>query len=216
MVAGFVHRVHRACSSDGNFLASLSKVKDVLERNQYPLQFYQPIVEATLKKIQSAPGNNVNVESEEESKKMVILNYRGKVTDHFIRKLKAVGVPFNPVLTLQKLKSVLPSLKCKVPDLLKSGVVYQLSCPCCNACYVGRTDRHLITRFSEHKTKSKQPVRKHFKSCGLDKPSTNDIRVLRSTTRNNLNVLAALYIREIKPALNTQDEFQDHELLIKI
>ena len=48
-------------------------------------------------------------------------------------------------------------LQCKGqnPDYLKSHVVYEFSCPACNAGYIVKTDRNLGTRIKEH--------------CGFDK-----------------------------------------------
>ena len=48
--------------------------------------------------------------------------------------------------------------KDRIPDYLKSHVVYEFSCPACNAGYIGKTDRNLGTRIKEH--------------CGLDKNSS--------------------------------------------
>ena len=45
--------------------------------------------------------------------------------------------------------------KDRIPDYLKSHVVYEFSCPACNAGYIGKTDRNLGTWIKEH--------------CGLDK-----------------------------------------------
>ena len=36
VVSGFVHRIHRACSTGQHFHESLEKAKCILERNQYP------------------------------------------------------------------------------------------------------------------------------------------------------------------------------------
>ena len=148
----------------------------------------------------------------------IVLQYRVPVTDQFIRKLKDGGAPIQSVLTLHKIRSYMPSLKCAVPRLLESRVVYKLSCPRCRACYVGRTSRHLLTRFGEHKTKKAQPVLKHFTACGLSKPSIEDIEILACASKGHLQLatLEALFIREINPALNTRDEFRDHELTIKV
>ena len=51
VVAGFVYRIHRACSSWKNFHDSLLKAKCILEKNQYPPDFYEPIIEQALNKI---------------------------------------------------------------------------------------------------------------------------------------------------------------------
>ena len=45
VVSGFVYRIHRACSNWEHFHTSLEKAKRILERNQYPPDFYEPIIE---------------------------------------------------------------------------------------------------------------------------------------------------------------------------
>ncbi|CAF0799558.1 unnamed protein product [Didymodactylos carnosus] len=42
------------------------------------------------------------------------------------------------------------STKDKVPDCLKSGLVYEATCPTCGDNYIGKTCRHLKTRVHEH------------------------------------------------------------------
>ena len=51
VVSGFVHRIYRSCSNWHNFHESLEKAKSVLENNQYPKSFYEPIIKRTLDKI---------------------------------------------------------------------------------------------------------------------------------------------------------------------
>ena len=62
VVSGFVHRIHRACSNWINFHDSLEKAKKVLENNQYPPAFYNPIIEDTITRL-------INSSEEEEKKK---------------------------------------------------------------------------------------------------------------------------------------------------
>ena len=54
VVSGFVYRIHRACSSWSYFHDSLEKAKRVLERNQYPPAFYEPLIKQTLDAILGA------------------------------------------------------------------------------------------------------------------------------------------------------------------
>ena len=165
VVEGFVHRVHRACSSWENFH---EKVKMTLQRNQYPPNFYDPIISNTIEKLSSPKENqkdqikDVTSQKSNIVKQNAFIEYRGSVvTDHFIKKLKNIGTPLQPVITIRKMRTCLPSLKCAVKKNLKSRVFYKIVCPGCNACCVGHTSRHLITRFSEHKYKCNQPVRAH-------------------------------------------------------
>ena len=118
--------------------------------------------------------------------------------------------------TLRKLKTVLPSLKPPIDQMLKSKVVYQITCPGCKASYVGQTCRHLTTRLNEHLTR-KGPVKEHFQKC-FHRVDEQCVNILTTTHKgeSSLLTLEALWIREIKPKINTKDEFRSRELIIKI
>ena len=99
---------------------------------------------------------------------------------------------------------------------MKRRVVYKITCPRCDACYVGQTSRHLKTRFSEHKNNS-GPVKKHFAQCDI--PLTLEcVDILTSTIKSedHLLTLEALYIKELKPSLNTKDEYKQRILKIRL
>ena len=167
-----------------------------MERNQYPPHFYKPIISATIENIVK-PGNekvkNDDANNENSLTKVnLIIQYRGLPTDNFIKQLKRSKAPIQPVVTLQKQKTFLPSLKPNVKEDLRSSAVYKITCPGCHACYVGQNNRHMITSFKEHSNQKNKTVRKHF-----------------------YLTLEALYIREIKPELNTKDDYRSRELAIK-
>ena len=90
-------------------------------------------------------------------------------------------------------------------------------CSRCKTCYVGKTSRHLATRFAEHRTHSDGPVVQHMKECKIGVEEL-DVDVLKCVMKGGfqLSIMEALFIRELKPALNTRDEYRDHELTIKI
>ena len=150
---------------------------------------------------------------------LLFLQYRGKVTEDYVRALDKLNAPCKLILTLRKLKTVLPSLKVPVEKSLQSRVVYKLMCPRCQACYVGQTDRHVLKRFKEHCQPS-QPFGKHIRLCGASPVFTDkkDVNILHTTTRSipYLETLEALWIRETKPIINTKDEFRSRELTIKL
>ena len=56
-----------------------------------------------------------------------------------------------------------------------------------------------------------------MKECKIEVKDL-DVEILKSVMKGGfeLSVLEALFIRELKPALNTRDEYRDHELTIKI
>ena len=146
---------------------------------------------------------------------MMMIQYRGKTSEDFARALHKINAPCRVVMTLRKLKTVLPSLKPSVDKMLKSGVVYQISCSRCNACYVGQTDRHFQTRFKEHL--SRHPMKTHLAECRAEINEQNAV-ILHQTARGEEYrlTLEALYIREIKPTINTKDEYRSRELTIKV
>ena len=224
VVQSFVHRIHRCCSSWEGVTLSLQKAKEILEKNQYPSEFYEPIIGETMNKIQAAQNQQIETATTttpqqpqpECSKHLLLVQYRGAVSDKFIRSLHEAKFPVQPVVTLRKMRTFVSQLKVKVPDEIASRVVYQITCPSCGACYVGQTTRHTRTRFGEHRTKKKEPVRIHFEPCAKRKAEKTDMRILHRTHRSVefLETLEALYIREIGPTLNTKDEYSSRELSI--
>ena len=226
VVQSFVHRIYRCCSSWENVTTSLQRAKKVLEKNQYPAEFYEPIIGETVNKIQTQenqqePEAQVVAGGEQETttalpKHLFKIQYRGSMTDQYVKALFDTNAPVMPVITLRKLRTFVSPLKVKVPDEIASRIVYKITCPRCKSCYVGQTDRHNRTRFGEHKTRTKEPVRKHFDVCVKRKAEFSDVEILHRTSKSVafLETLEALYIREIEPQLNTRDEYRSRELTI--
>ena len=151
---------------------------------------------------------------------MVFIQYRGEISEMFAKKLKDCGAPIKPILTLRKIKTVLPSLKPNVEKLISSNLIYHYQCPKCKFSYVGMTSRHLITRIGEHIQggENKGPIKQHSEICTNENPTSSNFKILKKTQRNMLylSILEALYIREISPELNVKDEFRGRMLRIKI
>ena len=104
VVSGMVHRIYSACSTWRNVHESLKKAKEVLENNQYPSHFYDPIIEKTLNRIR-APEEKENENEDEDTpeKKLVFVQYRGKVTDDFERSLKRIEAPCKVISRIRKM-----------------------------------------------------------------------------------------------------------------
>ena len=146
------------------------------------------------------------------------MQYRGAITDKFVKTLYDAKAPVVAVITLRKIRTFVSPLKAEAPSEIASRVVYKITCPGCQACYVGRTDRHARTRFGEHRTQRSGPVRKHFDVCAKRKTEPTNMEMLHKTTKTIafLEALVVLYIREQKPTLNTRDEWRSRELTILI
>ena len=113
------------------------------------------------------------------------------------------------------------TLKVEVDKALKSRIVYvyKISCPRCASCYVGQTDRHLLVRFKEH-IRPSQPVGKHLRLCdtSIEFENKDSVSILHQTYGSILHLMTqeALWIREIKPSINTKDEYKSRELTIRL
>lgn len=214
-VIGFVHRIYRSCSDWSNFHESIERAKDILFKNQYPPAFTDKYISETISKIVSKEPKKED-DKDTEKPYLLFLQYRRKCTESYASSIKKTGVLVKPFFTLRKLKTVTPSLKEPVVKDLKSGVVYKIKCPRCNACYVGATTRHLQTRVKEHRSRKKQTVYKHLEKCDTVKEDL-EVDILCQTWQGEIHffTLEALWIRQLKSKINVKDEFKSRELVIK-
>ena len=241
-MSGFVHRIYRACSDWNAFHESLERAKKILQKNQYPEAFYEPIISETLTKIiqkdsndesvlnlsdisssaeteSVTQNNNIDLNEaihsiEDKDKFRLFVQYRGKVTDELAQKLHQINAPCRIVMTLRKLKTMMPSLKPPVTSMMRSNVVYQITCPRCKACYVGATTRHLRCRFSEHKSRKGCSVKQHINKCNVSL-CEKDVTILGYNNReDHLFTLEAILQFEIRPKINGKEEFKTKTLSI--
>ena len=116
------------------------------------------------------------------------------------------------------------NMKDPTPLKFKSNIVYRFSCPGCGASYVGKTERNLFMRCSEHATKKDSAIHDHLKECseikflttlltlGIEKPNyrsiyigivnDNTTTIDSSDNWSSLLYKEALYIKRMKPLLN--------------
>ena len=196
----------------------MEKAKRVLECNQYPPNFYDPIIKDSLNTIlgKCQQTEHPSEENTMTKKFPLMIQYRGKCSEEYARALHRCSAPCTIIMTIRKLKTTMASLKPPVEKMIRSGIVYKITCPRCSACYVGQSSRHLQTRFREH-TKNPGPVKTHLSNCNTT-ITEEHIDILASTSRGEgyLLTLEALYIQELEPKINTKDEWRSRTLTIKI
>ena len=97
------------------------------------------------------------------------------------------------------------SVKANKPPIVNTQcVVYLFQCDLCDANYVGYTARHLHQRISEHRYSA---IGKHLETQhGNNRTKTDHLfKVLRKcNSKFDCLVYEMLYIKDIKPSLNTQ------------
>ena len=116
----------------------------------------------------------------------------------------------------KRYKTALPSLKPPMEKMLKSWLVYRLTCPRCSACYVGETSRHFKFCVREHVHRA-GPMKSHLSQCSTTITEEN-VDILKTSSQGEyyLLTLEALHTRELKPQINTKDEYKSRELMIKL
>ena len=196
----------------------MKRARDLLLKNQYPKSFFEPLIQKTIDKINKPVNEEPEVEADEGvERKKVYIEYRGKITEKFASSLRKSKAPCNVVFTTRKLRSCLLPLKPQIEKEMRSFLVYHITCPRCNASYVGQTMRHLLSRFNEHRYSS-SPVGSHFNNCNSTL-TIDDVRILDSSMQSiesELMTLEAIHIKDIMPSLNTRIEYKSKGLIIKL
>ena len=76
VVSGMIHRIIRACSCWETVHKSIIKAKKILQDNQYPPSFYDPIIKNTLHSIfdnKEKPESEDTEKEKEEDHKMLLI-----------------------------------------------------------------------------------------------------------------------------------------------
>ena len=225
VVRSFVHRIYNAYSSWTHIDDGIKEAIDILHENQYPGYFYSPIIKQTIEKIRATKEiKGSSFDEIADGKKLFLIQYRGHDTTRYVNELLKSGAPILPIYTTRKLRTILPSLKPTVEKNFTSNVIYKIKCSGCQSCYVGMTCRHLITRMKEHFYPN-GIMTKHLQVCdGIFMPNGGNMdpftcgEILATTNKSiiYLSILEALFIREIRPDLNTRDEYKGRMLRIRI
>ena len=151
-------------------------------------------------------------QQENTEKQQFVLQYRGNISNEFVKKLNKIH-PVQTIFTTRKLKSCLPSLRSRFDKDLKSHVVYELTCNGCKSIYVGQTCRAITTRVAEQ-SKADSPMGVKATECNSDKTAFQWKILEQCSNQSKLMTLEALYIRTLKPAINTRNEYQTRELTL--
>ena len=158
--------------------------------------------------------NTSNSTNEQEKQnvyyfKLPYIGHYSKITEqklHNLIKRFCTDINIKLIFTSFKIKNLF-SFKDKIPDDLKSLVVYKFNCAGCNSCYIGETTRHLATRIKEHTTTDKNShIYKHLQNPNCKSKYTRSCFTIIDTANTpfSLKLKEALHIRKHKPDLNKQ------------
>lgn len=231
-IRSLVTRANRLCS-DNKLPAELNIIRKFASWNGFPKQVCNSIIHHVLE-------NKVKPKPREEAINLtniwLKLPYHGNECETLLRNLEKklrrsvkAGERIRMKVTFSTNKvSFFTNMKDRTPFLMKSGVVYNFTCPGCNGSYIGKTDRNLHERCLEHATPNRNSaIQDHLKSCpdfefisnqlrhGLGKLTKSEIRdynlnciennvkIIDSASNWNILLLKeALYIKRKRPLLN--------------
>ena len=210
LIKALIDRTFKISSSWLTFHQDLCKVKHTLLKNCFPINLFNKTVKSYLN---SKFSDNQQTKSDSNPRffKLPFVGmyscYAQKRITNVIKRLCKPDVAVRLVFTPLKIASIF-SMKDKVPETLRSFVVYKFDCAGCNACYVGETSRHLSTRIKEHLNSDKlSHIYKHLNTNAACKVQCNEtcFSVLDSAnTKYGLKIKEGLQIKWIKPNLNKQ------------
>ena len=163
-------RTHKICSNDNPFHKQVARIKKEISWNGYLRYIRNKII----KRLENKKNIKSTDTTEQEKVATVFCRkpYAGvqgeKLIKNLVRKLKRhITEPskFRNIYRTKKL-SYYCTTKDKVPEYVKSHIVYEFCCPACNSKYIGKTERNFGTRVQEHSGLDKQsPVYNHLLEC---------------------------------------------------
>ena len=166
LVNCLLNRAWRICSSSELFQTEVSFIKDILAANGYPYTFLNSLIHKFnhRKLIGSAKEDKFGPHPKNA---FLHLPYKGNQSIVLKRQLHRLFAKLAPWLKLNIVFSAsnklsrLCNLKCSLPLLKQSRVIYKVNCSECDEFYIGKTIRRLNTRLKEHMKDENSSLYRH-------------------------------------------------------
>lgn len=197
------------------------------EINGYPHNIISQTFKTAKHKYKDHTNNNQNIntqnttnpqplENNNETKiNMLLIPYKGKQGEKTINNLKQTLHRLSPTSETRicysstKLSTLVNTKDCTKLEH-EHNITYLATCPeqNCNATYLGETGRRLIERFKDHTGRDfNSHIYKHTTETKHQPLTLSNYEILDKnyTTLQERKLSEALYIKTLKPTLNTQD-----------
>ena len=210
-------RAYSVCSSWIKFHEEVCFLEKYFSKNGYPSHVFQKMVKIFLDNIFSPKVIEHTVPKKLIYISLPYMGHLSKVIKKELIQLLENNYSYAKFHFIFKNPLTISSLfkfKDSLPELMRSSVIYQFSCPKCNlGNYVGCTNRLLKVRIDSHRgvsyrtgSKLTKPefssVRNHCCQC-KHKVEYTDFKILgQAQNRSCLFLLESLLIKQLKPLLN--------------
>ena len=214
-----LHRAYHVSSSYLNFHEEINFLSGFFCNNGYPKHLFDSCVSKFLNKKYDNLATQPELSLDQDF--FFSLPYFGVQSEKLKTELLCLmekyfpSIKFRAILTNRFTIGSLFQHKDKLPDHMRSSIIYSYGCPQCGSRYVGSSSRNFYIRVREHaglsyrtgvplSCPSQSSIRDHATSCGVPVVS-KDFSILGNVSSNliELRILESLYIHKLKPPLNS-------------
>ena len=217
-------RAYRICSSFFSFHSEIERLKSILQSNGYPLKFIEGCIGKMLDKLHKTTPHEETLDYKVPKAEIYFSTFfLGEISKNIEKELKQIvseSYPQIQLLFTYKSSSMIGShfgFKDKQPLMSKSNLIYKYTCECCQAFYIGKTNRQLAVRISEHsgvsartgKTFKKRPqsdIFDHSEECNTHVKPENFKILDTLQSENGLLLLESLHQKTKKPFIGKQQQ----------
>ena len=152
-ISTMAYRAIRICSSYPALAEEFEFIRNLSLKNGYPIAFVESIFRRQLNLIYEPRA--VTPVALETDTVVLRVPYYGKPSQIYAKRVIAAVTKQYPLKKVRVVYDITAriglnfTIKDQIPTELKSGVVYETTCPQCKK-YIGKTCRHLKTRMNEH------------------------------------------------------------------
>ena len=211
LISTLTVRAWRICSNYDFFNQEIDKLKAILQSNGYPLGFIEKVMGKMLNKLHKSFDYeevlNYNVPRAQVYFSTFHLGDISKQIAQDLKKIVSENYPQVQLLITYKTHSAIGSrfgFKDKQPKLNQSNLIYRYTCECCKAFYIGKTERQLGMRISEHmgvsvrtgntlKVQPHSDISDHCKKCQTNVSPDNFTIENSHQSEKGLLILESLY-----------------------
>ena len=222
----------RICSSKELFNKEIDKLQKVFASNGYPRAFFKEAYEKFCTSLTSDRTTETGIDDidadENERKYTFGIPFVGSPSREYKKKIKDLikdhlGIDIFVYSSSCKVGSFF-SLKSKTPFPLKARVLYKFKClNDSDTTYIGKTERHLVTRAKEHltpKKSSQSAVTSHIFGCEACKNgelSVENFSIVKQCKNDyQCKISESLLIKKCNPVLNRQRHNKGQSYLLRV
>lgn len=205
LIKTMVHRAKELSSTHQAFVDECRHLKSMFHHLSYP----RSLVNCIIDRCDYSCTLDAKTKSDEILR--VSIPFKDQVSANMVKRQmrdlsSKIGIDVQPIYTSKKLEQDLKLKEIKPRIVNQHSVVYCFKCDLCDSNYVGYTTRHLFQRIADHRYSA---IGRHLRDAhgNIDLLNESQFRMLKKcSTKWDCLVYEMLYIRTIRPNLNTQSD----------